>query len=201
MPISLGRHADPWVRACIGMVRSPKANFPTMGRGAGRIWRPPAPRVERARGPSPTSFGLDNGTSIDSGQATRLKGGWRGGGQSGRGRFCGARHTPALHSHTCARARDTHRCGVQASTAAREADAGIAAGARKPRPSDASQTSTATRRRELPRDWQRLRGRIDLSVPTHWHHWQRPTTCYYRGTGSVCAARVIPASQRVPRRA
>jgi hypothetical protein len=72
-------------------------------RGAGRIWRPPAPRVEHARPFSDEfwRFGPDNCTSIDSGQAARPPR------QSGRGRFCGARHTPALHSHTCARARDT----------------------------------------------------------------------------------------------
>ena len=44
-----------------------------MGQGVGRVWRPPAPRLERAR---PFSgefwrFGPDKGTSIDFGQATR----------------------------------------------------------------------------------------------------------------------------------
>ena len=47
-----------------------------MGRGAGRVWRPPAPRVERARPFSDEfwRFGSDKGTSIDFGQATRAVG-------------------------------------------------------------------------------------------------------------------------------
>ena len=47
-----------------------------MGQGVDRVWRPPAPRVERAR---PFSgefwrFGPDKGTSIVFGQATRAAG-------------------------------------------------------------------------------------------------------------------------------
>ena len=44
-----------------------------MGRGAGRVRRPPAPRVVRARPFSDEfwRFGSDKGTSIDFGQATR----------------------------------------------------------------------------------------------------------------------------------
>ena len=37
-------------------------------------------------------FGPDKGASIDFWPDN--KGGWRGGGKSGRGRFCGARHAP-----------------------------------------------------------------------------------------------------------
>jgi hypothetical protein len=64
-------------------------------------------RASSARGPSPTSFwrfGLDKGTSIVFWPGN--KGGWRGGSKSGRGRFCGARHTPCPLSHACARVRD-----------------------------------------------------------------------------------------------
>ena len=39
-----------------------------------------------------------------------------------------------------------------------------------------------------------MRGQADPSVLPHWLHWLRPTTRYYRGTGSACAARLIPAS-------
>eukprot|EP00900_Chrysochromulina_parva_P019518 jgi/Chrpa1/27568/Chrysochromulina_OHIO_Genome00025964-RA len=47
-----------------------------MGQGVGRVWRPPAPRVERARPFSDEIWrsGLDNGTSIVFDQATRAAG-------------------------------------------------------------------------------------------------------------------------------
>ena len=48
-----------------------------MGQGVGRVWRPPAPRVERARPPFSGEFwrfGPDKGTSIVFGQATRAAG-------------------------------------------------------------------------------------------------------------------------------
>jgi hypothetical protein len=71
-------------------------------------------RASSTRGPSPTSFwrfGLDKGTSIVFGQATRAAG-------AAAARvvevvFCGARHTPPSISHACARALSTHRCTGQ----------------------------------------------------------------------------------------
>ena len=44
-----------------------------MGQGVGRVWRPPAPRVEHARPffDEFWRFGPDKGTSIDFGQATK----------------------------------------------------------------------------------------------------------------------------------
>jgi hypothetical protein len=145
-------------------------------------------RASSARGPSSTSFGVLGLTrarqsilAIQQGRLAQRRPEWS-------RSFCGARHTPALHSHTCARARDTQvwrRLRRERQTRASRQEQGS-----QGRAMQTKQTSTATRRRELPRDWQRLRGRIDLSVPTHW---QRPTTCYYRGTGSACAARLIPA--------
>ena len=80
-----------------------------MGQGVDRVWRPPAPRVERARGPSPASFwrfGPDKGTSIDFGQATRAAGAaaakeWS------RSLLRCAPHTPPSISYACALARDT----------------------------------------------------------------------------------------------
>ena len=90
-----------------------------MGQGVGRVWRPPAPRLERAR---PFSgefwrFGPDKGTSIDFGQATRAAGAaaakeWS------RSTAVRATH-PTLHFLRM-RARSRHT-GV-ASMAVREAD-------------------------------------------------------------------------------
>ena len=47
-----------------------------MGQGVGRVWRPPAPRVERALPFSDEfwCFGPDKGPSIVFGQATRAAG-------------------------------------------------------------------------------------------------------------------------------
>ena len=84
-----------------------------MGQGVDRVWRPPAPRVERAR---PFSgefwrFGPDKGTSIVFGQATRAAG-------ASAARVVDvvsavrATHSALHYSHACARARDTLRCGV-----------------------------------------------------------------------------------------
>ena len=91
-----------------------------MGQGVGRVWRPPASRLERAR---PFSgefwrFGPDKGTSIDFGQATRAAGAAlaRRRQKSGRGRYCGARHTPHPPFLTHARSLATHRCGVDGGT-------------------------------------------------------------------------------------
>jgi hypothetical protein len=80
------------------------------GQGVGRALRPPAPRVEHARPffDEFWRFGLDKGTSIVFWPGN--KGGWRGGGKSGRGRFCGARHTPRSPYLTHARARDMQVC-------------------------------------------------------------------------------------------
>eukprot|EP00900_Chrysochromulina_parva_P017841 jgi/Chrpa1/26058/Chrysochromulina_OHIO_Genome00027332-RA len=78
----------------------------TMGQGAGRVWRPPAPRVERAQPFSDEfwRFGPDKGTSIEFGQATRAAG-------AAAARVVevvsAVRATPPSISHACARARDT----------------------------------------------------------------------------------------------
>jgi hypothetical protein len=85
-----------------------------MGRGAGRVWRPPASRVERAQPFSDEfwRFGLDKGTSIDFGQATRAAG-------AAAARVVevvsAVRATPRPPYLTHARARATHRCGVDSS--------------------------------------------------------------------------------------
>ena len=75
--------------------------------------------VERARPFSDDfwRFGPDKGTSIDFWPGN--KGSWRGGGKSGRGRFCGARHTPRPPFLTHARSLATHRCGVDGSARGR----------------------------------------------------------------------------------
>ena len=66
-------------------------------------------RASSARGPSPTTFwcfGPDKGPLIVSRPVN--KGGWRGGGKSGRGRFLRCAPRPAhTISHACVCARDT----------------------------------------------------------------------------------------------
>ena len=82
-----------------------------MGQGVGRVWRPPAPRVERALPFSDEfwCFGPDKGPSIVFGQATRAAG--AAAARVVEGVFCGARHAPSSNL-THARAFATHRCGV-----------------------------------------------------------------------------------------
>ena len=59
-----------------------------MGQGVGRVWRPPAPRVERtsargpSRGPSPTSFSVLGLTRARQSLLWPDKSGWRGGGKA-----------------------------------------------------------------------------------------------------------------------
>ena len=83
-----------------------------MGRGAGRVWRPPAPRVERAQPFSDEfwRFGPDKGTSIVFGQAIRAAG-------AAAARVVevvsAVRATPRRPFLTHARALATHRmCGI-----------------------------------------------------------------------------------------
>jgi hypothetical protein len=94
-----------------------------MGQGVGRVWRPPAPRVEQTstRGPSPTSFwrfGLDKGTSIVFGQATRAAG-------AAAARVVevvsAVRATHPVLYLTHARAFVTYRCGVDGGARGRRA--------------------------------------------------------------------------------
>ena len=78
-------------------------------------------RASSARGPSPTTFGVLGLTRArQSIFWPGNKGSWRGGGKSGRGRFCGARHTPCPPFLTHARVLAT-LTGV-ASMTARDAD-------------------------------------------------------------------------------
>ena len=70
-----------------------------MGQGVGRVWRPPAPRVERARPFSDEfwRFGPDKGTSIILGARQERLARRR---RSDRGRALrvrAARHTPPTH--------------------------------------------------------------------------------------------------------
>ena len=64
-----------------------------MGQGVGRVWRPPAPRVERALPFSDEIWrsGLDKGTSIVFDQATKAA--CAAAARVVEGVFCGARHT------------------------------------------------------------------------------------------------------------
>ena len=84
-----------------------------MGQGLGRVWRPPVPRVERARAAWPFSeheswrFGPDKGTSIDFGQATRAAGAAAAKEWSRSYLLRCAPHTPPSISYACALARDT----------------------------------------------------------------------------------------------
>ena len=90
-----------------------------MGQGVGRVWRPPAPRVERALPFSDEfwCFGPDKGPSIVFGQATRAAG--AAAAIVVEGVFSAVRATPRPPiSRMRARSRHT---GV-ASMAAREAD-------------------------------------------------------------------------------
>ena len=85
-----------------------------MGQGVGRVWRPPAPRVERARPFSDEfwRFGPDKGTSIilvaRQERLARRR-------QSDRGRALRVRATPRPRtiSHACVCARDTGACKLQ----------------------------------------------------------------------------------------
>ena len=82
-----------------------------MGQGVGRVWRPPAPRVERARPFSDEfwRFGPDKGTSIILvARQERLARRRR----SDRGRALRVRATPRPRtiSHACVCARDTGAC-------------------------------------------------------------------------------------------
>ena len=75
--------------------------------GAGMVWLFPVPRVERARGPPLTSFGVmafwpDKGRQGGDG-------GWRSGGKGGRGRLLSARHTLPARTISRMRVRATHR--------------------------------------------------------------------------------------------
>ena len=78
-----------------------------MGQGGGRVWRPPAPRVERALPFSDEfwCFGPDKGPSIVFGQATRAAG--AAAARVVEGVFLRCAPRPALQSHACARVRDT----------------------------------------------------------------------------------------------
>ena len=85
-----------------------------MGQGVGRVWRPPAPRVERARPFSDEfwRFGPDKGTSIILvARQERLARRRR----SDRGRALRVRATPRPRtiSHACVCARDTGACKLQ----------------------------------------------------------------------------------------
>ena len=100
-----------------------------MGQGVGRVWRPPAPRVERALPFSDEfwCFGPDKGPSIVFGQATRAAG--AAAARVVEGVFCGARHAPPSNL-THARAFATHRCGVDGCARGRRA-AGAAGGTKE----------------------------------------------------------------------
>ena len=66
-----------------------------MGQGVGRVWRPPAPRVDERALPFSDEFwcfGPDKGPSIVFGQATRAAG--AAAARVFEGVFCGARHAP-----------------------------------------------------------------------------------------------------------
>ena len=96
-----------------------------MGQGVGRVWRPPAPRVERALPFSDEfwCFGPDKGTSIilvaRQERLARRR-------QSDRGRAFRVRATPRPRniSHACVCARDTgacnHRCSSGGALRSRE---------------------------------------------------------------------------------
>ena len=75
-----------------------------MGQGVGRVWRPPAPRVERALPFSDEfwCFGPDKGPSIVFGQATRAAG--AAAARVVEGVFCGARHAPPSGATAASRA-------------------------------------------------------------------------------------------------
>ena len=88
-----------------------------MGQGVGRVWRPPAPRVERARPFSDEfwRFGPDKGPSIILvARQERLARRRR----SDRGRALRVRATPRPRtiSHACVCARDTGACNQRCST-------------------------------------------------------------------------------------
>ena len=99
-----------------------RARAVPMGQGVGRVWRPPAPRVERARPFSDEfwCFGPDKGTSIIlvARQDTRAAGA----AAAKRSRTCSpsARHTPPTHHISRMRVRATHRCLQPAMGAAAE---------------------------------------------------------------------------------
>ena len=83
-----------------------------MVQGVGRVWRLRRRRASSARGPSPTSFwrfGLDKGTSIDFGQATRAAGAAAARVVEG---VSAVRATHPVLYLTHARAFATYRCGV-----------------------------------------------------------------------------------------
>ena len=91
-----------------------RARAAPMGQGVGRVWRPPAPRVERARPFSDEfwRFGPDKGTSIilvaRQERLARRR-------QSDRGHALRVRATPRPRtiSHACVCARDTGACKLQ----------------------------------------------------------------------------------------
>ena len=82
-----------------------------MGQGVGRVWRPPAPRVERALPFSDEIWrsGLDKGTSIVFDQATRAAGAAAARVVEG---VSAVRATHPVLYLTHARALATYRCGV-----------------------------------------------------------------------------------------
>ena len=98
-----------------------RARAVPMGQGVGRVWRPPAPRVECAL-PFSDEFwcsGPDKGPSIVFGQATRAAG--AAAARVVEGVFCGARHAPPSNLTHLARAFATHRCGVNGCARGRRA--------------------------------------------------------------------------------
>ena len=90
-----------------------RARAAPMGQGVGRVWRPPAPRVERARPFSDEfwRFGPDKGTSIILVARRRAAARRR---QCDRGRALRVRATPRPRtiSHACVCARDTGACNM-----------------------------------------------------------------------------------------
>ena len=97
-----------------------RARAAPMGQDVGRVWRPPAPRVERARPFSDEfwRFGPDKGTSIIFVARRRAAGA----AAAMRSRTCSpsACHTPPTHHISRMRVRARHRCLQYAMGAAAE---------------------------------------------------------------------------------
>ena len=98
-----------------------RARAVPMGQGVGKVWRPPAPRVECALPFSDEfwCFGPDKGPSIVFGQATRAAG--AAAARVVEGVFLRCAPRPATSNLTHARAFATHRCGVDGCARGRRA--------------------------------------------------------------------------------
>ena len=136
--------------------------------GAGMVWLFPVPRVERARGPPLTSFGVmafwpDKGRQGGDG-------GWRSGGKGGRGRLLSARHTLPARTISRMRVRATHRRLQHAMGAAAEVLAQDA---------EREQQREAGRRR---RGQQQQRGRTSARRTTSSDRWRSKV----HGAGPRC---------------